>query len=244
MQLISNVPAPEIEVPLPVPPDSGMPDHIVVGADGVLLLGFLLWMFYKQILYKLVISRLQAAFRPAGQDERIKEILPQIAVLAGAHRVTFIGFHNGSTDATGYHLQKISTIHTYLVPGAPPMVKPIHNLPIDKIMYELAELYRSSNGWACITRSENQPIPCKAHLDTNFISKMHNKLLMVGNLPVGILSIQYTNNLVMHEATASDLGSPLMESLLFSLTSILQTRITEPGALIKILDKIKVFTGS
>lgn len=232
----------KVQIPSALPKALPVPD-VVIGFDGILLLVFLSWLFYKHILYDKIIKHIQDAFRPQAEEDRIKEILPQIGILAAAHRVVFVSFHNGSLDSNGYHLQKITAIHTYLAPGAPAMTKPIRNLPIEKIMYELVELFKSPTGWSTIQKSPDLPPSCRAHLDLNFIYRMHNRLLKIGNLPIGILSIQYTDNLKDPELSDSELISPLMEDLIASLTFILQSRITDPGPFKRILDQIKVFTG-
>jgi hypothetical protein len=213
--------------------------HIVIGVDALLVTGVLTWLVYKRVFYNLIIKKVLDFFRSPVDDESIDRLLAQIGILTGAHRVLLAKFHNGSLDEYGYHLQKVTTSHFYLAKGAQPMEKPIVNLPLTKIMCELATMVASPTTWAFAERKPGLPSACFDHLERNSILRMYNKLIVVGNLPVAILSLQYTDYLKVDDVSQKDLISPLMDELTENLSRIVKQQVTDPAPLKRIFNEIK-----
>ena len=71
------------------------------------------------------------------------------------------------------------------------MAYPIRDLPIGRIMFEIEEMLKVDD-WVCITYDDSLPQSCKDYLIRNNIERMFNRLVKVGNLPIGILSVQYS----------------------------------------------------
>jgi hypothetical protein len=214
--------------------------HITFGADAVMLCMFVGWFLYKTLIADTIAKKLDGVFAPVQEERRISTLLAQIGILTRAHRVLVTAFHNGTLDQTGYHLQKISTTNQYLAQGAPAMAKPLSNLPIGRIMYELEELL-STDDWVEIKHNPELPPACREHLEFNSIKSMQNCLIKVGNLPIGILSIQYTTTMNSEPVTQAELNAPLLKELVNSISAIMRRRVVHPGPLKKFLAGMKSF---
>lgn len=168
------------------------PIQFTFGADAVLASAALLWLLWDRALKPTVTSKLEGVFAPIEEERKLSALLAQIGVITSSTRVVLCAFHNGSLDNAGYHLQKLTTINTYNATGKEPMANAIRDLPIGRIMVELEALIKTT-GWVTIEYDDSLPEACKTHLKLNGIHRMHNRLIRVGNLPIGILSLQYDN---------------------------------------------------
>jgi hypothetical protein len=216
--------------------------HIGIGADFLLMAAILMWALWDKVMKPTVTEKLDGVFAPVQEERKLNNILAQIGIITGASRVVLAAFHNGALDNAGYHLQKLSTVNSYTAPGQLPMAYPIRDLPIGRIMFELENLMKNP-GWDCVIYAENLPQPCKDHLNKNDIQKMCNRLVRIGNLPIGIVSLQYSKS-TMDKDTNCALNlvdknyEPLLEDLYAQISVIMRRRIVHPSPIHKVFGRL------
>lgn len=210
--------------------------NLTISTDTILIVGFLIFALWDKVMKPKVVEKLDGVFAPVQEERRLTNILAQIGIVSKASRVVLAAFHNGALDAAGYHLQKLSTVNTYTAPGHMPMAYPIRDLPIGRIMFEIEDMLKTDS-WVCVKYHENLPQPCKDHLLKNDIEKMCNKLVKVGNLPIGILSLQYSkghsNDMYTSPHCSTDIITPeyqtLMDDLYLEISTIMRRRVIHPS---------------
>lgn len=222
-----------IEQPSGLPAVKGHSGGIVfnVSTDAILFLLFLAWTLWTRAIRPTFAEQLGSFFIPVEEEKRLNTILAQIGVITGASKVILAAFHNGALDSDGYHLQKVSTINTYVREGEMPMETPIKNLPITKIAYEL-ELMTKAADWHEIRYQDDMPDACKTHMIKNHMACMHNRLIRVGNLPIGILSLQYSKDYGARRRGDSITRysyEGLLEDLYGQIVTIMRYRVVNPG---------------
>ncbi len=230
-----------IEVPVnQAPQQKGV--QISFGADAVLATAALVWLLWDRALKPTVVSKLDGVFQPIEDERKLSAVLAQVGVITSATRVVLAAFHNGALDNAGYHLQKLTTINTYNAPGKEPMTNAIRDLPIGRIMVELEGLMKT-NGWVLVEYDEDLPEACKNHLKLNGIYRMYNKLIRVGNLPIGILSVQYDKLERRKPPVDDEPYAMLLNDLYEQISLIMKRRIVHPSPIKKILMRVQALTG-
>jgi hypothetical protein len=212
-------------------PSGNTPINLTVTPDTVIISGVLLWALWDKIMKPRVTEKLDGVFAPVQEERRLTNILAQIGIITKASRIVLAAFHNGSLDNAGYHLQKLSTVNCYTAPGNNPMNYPIRDLPIGRIMFEIEEMLKNDGDWVCVAYSDSLPQPCKDHLLKNDIKKMCNRLVKVGNLPIGILSIQYSkiNSNSCSSTIIENEHKALMDDLYMEISTIMRRRVIHPS---------------
>jgi hypothetical protein len=123
------------------------------------------------------------------------------------------------------------------------MANAIRDLPIGRIMVELEGLIKT-NGWVTIEYDDSLPEACKTHLKANGIHRMHNRLIRVGNLPIGILSLQYDNQERRQPPVDNEPYSLLLDDLYDQISLIMKRRIVHPSPLKKLILRVKALTST
>lgn len=206
---------------------------IDIGADAVIFGSAILYLFVDKVIRPIISNRINKAFVPIEEERRLSNILAQIGILLNSSRVLLVAFHNGQISNAGYHLQKITTVNHYTAPGEQPMAEPIKDLPIGRIMNELDSLLKTTD-WVDIKYDEDLPDACKNHLKRNNIYVMKNKLIRVGNLPIGILSVQYSQSgnkiygNCCYESITKEYES-IVDDLYNEIVTIMEKRIVHPS---------------
>jgi hypothetical protein len=239
--------SPQIEIPVGNKVDNTTPRiNVSISTDTLLILGVLVWALWDKVMKPSVVDKLDGVFAPIQEERKLSGILAQIGIITGASRVVLAAFHNGALDSEGYHLQKLSTVNTYTSPGHLPMSYPIRDLPIGRIMYELEEMMKT-DGWVCVRYSEDLPQACRDHLLKNSIYKMCNRLVRVGNLPIGILSLQHEGDSRIplskqeeyeNEKVTDESYYDLLEDLYGQIAAIMRRRIVHPSPIHRVFGKL------
>jgi hypothetical protein len=204
--------------------------NLTITPDTFIVAGVLFWALWDKLMKPRVVEKLDGVFAPVQEERRLTNILAQIGIVTKASRVVLAAFHNGALDNAGYHLQKLTTVNAYTAPGNLPMAYPIRDLPIGRIMFEIEEMLKDDD-WVCVVYDDSLPQPCKDHLLKNDIKKMCNRLVKVGNLPIGILSLQYSktyNNACSKEIVES-VHQSLMDDLYLEISTIMRRRVIHPS---------------
>jgi hypothetical protein len=209
-----------------------LPVNVTLGADGLLVLGGLCWVVWDRLIKGKVVSKLDGVFAPIEEERRLNNLLAQVGAITNSSRVVLCAFHNGAIDNCGYHLTKLSTINSYTAPGRLPMTIPIRDLPVGRIMFELEEMLGAqSDEWTRVEYNEDLPAPCKDHLKKNNIHTMYNRLVRVGNLPIGILSLQFDQTERRRPPIDEEPYCKLINDLYDEIALIMRRRIIHPGPL-------------
>lgn len=233
----------EIQVPSNIPETPKL--VINLSSDVILIGGILIWALWDKLMKPSVVEKLDGVFAPVEEERKLTNILAQIGIITGASRVVLAAFHNGALDSDGYHLQKLSTVNTYTAPGKLPMANPIKDLPIGRIMFEIEDMLKAGDkGWVVTRYADSLPQPCKDHLLKNNIYKMANRLVRVGNLPIGILSLQYEDEKHSFETLVEDHHESLMNDLYTQISVIMRRRIIHPSPLKRGFMFITQYLGS
>jgi hypothetical protein len=221
------------EVPQRQPINTPQPNiNIVVGADTVVIILGIIWFAWEKFVRSRVVTKLDGIFAPVEEERRLNNTLAQIGIITQASRVILTAFHNGQIDSYGYHLTKISTINSYVAPGGVKMAKPIRDLPLGRIMYEIEQMLQNRSTLYTVTAfSDDMPDPCKDHLRSNRIGRMYNKLVKIGSLPIGILSIQYHENDDMDKFIFDEPYAGLLSELYNEIAVVMRRRVVRPGPL-------------
>lgn len=238
---ITTQPAPgraSIEVPNP----AREAIYLQISSDALLFLGLAGWLIWDKGIRPAIARRLSQAMVPIEEERRLTNILAQIGIITRADRVILAAFHNGALDAAGYHLQKLSTVNTYTAPGALPMPAAIRGLPIGRIMTEIEQMIQAGT-WVAIEYGDDLPQPCRDHLLRNDIRRMYSRLIKVGDLPIGVLSLHYSRSTALfHPARRrSDAGvipeehERLMNDLYEEIALVMRRRIIHPSPVHRIL---------
>lgn len=208
--------------------------NFTISTDALLIGGFLIYALWDKIMKPRVVEKLDGVFAPIQEERRLTNILAQIGIVTKSSRVVLAAFHNGALDNAGYHLQKLSTVNSYTAPGNIPMNFPIRDLPIGRIMFEIEDMLKTDD-WVCVHYSEDLPQPCKDHLIKNDIQRMCNRLVKVGNLPIGILSLQYSKTHKFENEDCCDSKvirqeyETLMDDLYLEISTIMRRRVIHPS---------------
>jgi hypothetical protein len=207
------------------------------------VLGALGWLVWDRLLRQRLMTRLDGVFAPIEEERRLNALVAQVGVVTGASRVVLCAFHNGAIDTSGYHLVKVSTINSYVAAGAVPMVDTIRDLPVGRIMNEIERMMRlqreGDDRWDLITNNEGLPQACRDHLKRNSIDTMYNRLVRVGTLPIGILSLQYQEGERRRPPLGDDLHASLVDDLYDQIALIMRRRIVSPGPFKRLLTSLQ-----
>lgn len=215
--------------------------QVTLTGDALLVVGLLSWLIWDRLIRNRIVSKLDGAFAPIEEERALNNILAQIGVITNASRVVLAAFHNGAIDSGGYHLTKLSTINSYTAPNHLPMAIPIRDLPVGRIMFELEALLgtQGAENWLITEYNDSLPQPCKDHLKKNNIQRMYNRLIRVGNLPIGILSLQYDET----ERRVSFINEPsnakILEDLYMQISQIMRRRIVHPGPIRRLWMRVR-----
>ena len=232
---------------LPAPPPSTPPAptptaiNFNVEAETVFVLIALGWLIWDKLLKSKIVRKLDGVFAPLEEERKLNDILAQIGVVTRASRVVLTAFHNGAIDPSGYHLTKISTVNNYTAPGELPMAVPIRDLPVGRVMFEIEEMLGTrSQGecWAVTEYSDSLPQPCRDHLNKNNIGKMYNRLVCVGTLPIGILSLQYSRNERRNPPVGDAPNAKILEDCYNQICVIMRRRVIHPSLMRRLLYRL------
>lgn len=218
-----------------------IPSSISIDGEFILIAIAITWIIIDRLFGSRVAKKLGDVFAPIEEERALNYLLAQVGLITRSSRVVLAAFHNGKLDGMGYHLARLTTINSYTAEGCKPMAKPIQALPIGTIMYELEQMiaaYESGDCWTITRYSDDLPQPCKDHLVVNDIGKMYNRLIKIGNLPIGILSVQYSRDERRKPAIEDKAFAEALERCYEEICAVMRRRIVHPGPLRQLVIKI------
>lgn len=209
------------------------------------------WAVWDKALRPGLQEKLAPVWAPIEEERKLNSLLAQAAIISKADRAILAAFHNGTVDHAGYHLQRMTTINQFVAEGCQPMPHPIKDLPIGRIMIEMDAMLESGT-WTPIERRKGLPGLCVAHLDRNEIHFMANRLVLIGNLPVGIISLQYTNKRRAYfECRRSASQMNVLNDIYSQVCDVMRRRVIRPDlqtrarlAVLRVMEATKVVRRS
>ena len=186
----------EIDAPARVQITDGIITE-VIGIVSILASGGLLWLVrgLKSKLKELsdrVPQDHENSLLPPEEIRRVQDILAQVSILTGADRVTLGVFYNGVIGADGAHYDKLSILVGYCHPGVIPLPEMHKSIKATTLMNDLKPLFQATtDGKNLIIDKETAPSSCSLYMSRRDIYRLHNNLLKVNNLEVGVISIHW-----------------------------------------------------
>ncbi len=214
---------------------------VTIDAEALVLMAAAGWLLWEKVIRTRVVRHLDGVFAPVEEERALNDLLAQIALLAGASRVILCAFHNGQIDPGGYHLTKLSTVNSYLAEGCLPMATPILDMPMGRVMTEIEQMlaaHGAGRPWVTTSLADDLPEPCRDHLRRNGIVLMHNRLVRVGNLPIGILSLHYCDDAPSAPVIEGEPHARLIERLYERIAEIMRRRVIHPSPLRRFLYRL------
>ena len=220
------------------------PINITLSGDALLILGGLaVWGLrgiWTRLLRSQVVTHLDGVFAPIEEERQLNILVAQIGCLTRASRVVLGAFHNGTLDHTGYHYNKITAVNTYSAPGAALPREPVRDLPLGRVITEIEAMMKTDEGWLHFSADDpGLPQGCRDYLQRSGIFKTSSLLIRVGNLPIGILSIQWDDP---DTAGGMDFGSPFADVMRHSidqLSAAMRRRVVRPPAFQRFMAKVR-----
>lgn len=210
------------------------PINVTFTGDSIAIVGFAVWALFSKVLAPKTIMKLDTFMNHLQREKEINTCLAQIGILTNASRVVLCAFHNGQVDFTGYHLQKMSTINSYVARDCSAMAAPIKEVQISSFIQEI-EVMLKKDDWVTSRYQENLPQSCKDFFSRNGIQCLYNRLVKVGNLPIGIISVQYG----IEERDKFDItiqeNRETLNSLYNEVSEIMRQRFVKPSLFRKLM---------
>jgi hypothetical protein len=216
--------------PLPLLPRTpAAPINLTLSADGLLLIGVAGWLVWRKVLRHTVLKRV-GALLGAEQDARyLVELLAQVAVLTGAARVALGSFYNPRMSISGYGFTRATIVSCYVAPGRLPLDVETRDMPIDRIRDDVDDLLQNSpHGWRLVQAGPHLPTACRDYLLRNRIAFLYGRLVMLEELPVGIINMQFDDP---DQQPPDPLGLPYaerLEHLYLELSRVVRGRMLRP----------------
>lgn len=157
---------------------------------------------------------------PEEETERVNQILAQLAVIYEADRVTLGVFHNGVIGSQGAHYNKVEITAGYSAPGVIKLPELGKDVEASTIMDDFGTMWKE--GKELFLDKSSAHHSCALYMTRRDIFHLWNKVLFVGNLDVGILSMHWCAPLEkLPVPPETSRGERLAKELIGELTSII-----------------------
>ncbi len=222
--------APEAQLgPPPEPIESGPDINLTLSADGLLLIGVASWLVWRRVLRGVVMRRLGALLGSPMDPRYLVELLAQVAVLTGAARVALGTFYGPRMSASGYGFSRLTILSCYVAPGRLPLDLETRDMPIERIANDLEDLIAHGHGsWRLVQAGTHLPIACSDYLLRNRITFLYGRLVMLEELPIGILNLQFDDPHRRPEDPTSSPYTHRLEGLFAEISRVVRGRMLRP----------------
>lgn len=142
----------------------------------------------RQISQRNVISLL-----PAREQQRVRDLLAQLAILAKADRVALGVFFDGKFTPRGYHFERMAVPICYSRPNMPLLPELGKEVDVSQLERELGMLWREPSHEVVISKdSMSSECPdCLLYLERRNLQAIRLHLLHQGNTELAILGLHY-----------------------------------------------------
>jgi len=228
-------PAPLAETPARVGPPPLLPRtpappvNLTFSADGLLFLGVAGWLLWRKLLRGLVLRRVGVLLGSAQDARYVVELLAQMAVLSGASRVALGTFYNPRLASSGYGFTRATLVSCYVAPGRLPLDIETRDMPMERLKEDVDDLIAHSRGsWRFVRAGTHLPTPCRDYLMRNRIAYLYGRLVMLEELPVGIINVQFDDPsaVPLHGEDLPHVEE--MEHLYLELSRVVRGRMLRP----------------
>lgn len=218
----------------PPDPANGQPPasgglNLTISADGLLLVLVAGWLVWTQVLRGWFVRRFQLLLSPPQESRYLLDLLAQIAVLTSATRVAVGSFHSGELSELGFAFTRVTIVSCYVAHGRLPLSSQARDLPISRISADVEDLLvHGLSSWRLVEAGAHLPGPCRDYLRRNQIACLYGRLVLLGQLPIGILNLQFEDS----QAAPADLcatgWSQRLEELFEEVSQVLRSRRLRP----------------
>lgn len=230
---VSPPAAPLAPVDPPEPASSGAPApagiNLTVSADGLLLVLVAGWVVWSQLLRGWFVRRFQLLLSPPQESRYLLDLLAQIAVLTSATRVAVGSFHAGELSALGFAFTRVTIVSCYVAHGRLPLSSQARDLPISRISADVEDLLMHGlSSWRLVEAGPHLPAPCRDYLRRNQIACLYGRLVLLGQLPIGILNLQFEDAHLAPADLCATAWAQQLEELFEEVSQVLRSRRLRP----------------
>ncbi len=205
-----------------------------IAQETSLALFAVLYLIYMQVVKPKIDAIANNTANSIQRGRVVNDILSQIGLLTNGDRVVLGLLHNGQISASGYHLTRMTITNSYSKPNVA-LNSTKGTVHIGIVINDLIRLVDAPNHANLIRRDEMENVNCLAYLNRNNINEMYNHLLIVGNLPIGVVSIQYVDDNKMEIDAASE---KKLQKLLRDLEITLVNNLLRPNLFKLLLQRL------
>ncbi len=222
--MAENKPDSKITTESPITHDeSGWHLNFDFTLDSIIIIGVFFFALWKKIFRPFLIEKFYWAINPFEEERKIPILLAQMKAVTNSNQVLVGTFHNGELDQNGYHLKKFSVIYFWTEDGSLPSRKLPTNVPAEKLMHEIDRTIKNE-GWTHTAIHEVKDKNCINYLRDNGLSATSTRMIMMGNIPIGMISIQYKTDDFDNRTLSNYAVDAVLEDLFIQLQSLMKRR--------------------
>ena len=157
-------------------------------------------------------------FLPPREQQRVRDLLAQLAILAKADRVVLGIFFDGAMTSKGYHFEKLAVPIAYARPNMPLLPELGKEVPVENVSRELDSLWASLVHEVVITKecAGTECADCALYLERRNLEAIRLHLLHKGATELGILGFHYQSG----DGALNELAAPTIKRIELELTEI------------------------
>ena len=213
---------PIIETPV-TRDDTGWHLNFDFTLDSLIVIGLFAFTLWRKILRPFLAEKFYWAINPFEEERKIPILLAQMKAVTSANQVLVGTFHNGELDQNGYHLKKFSVIYFWCEDGSCTPRNLPTNVPAEKLANEITKT-NATEGWFHTTISDVEDPNCITYLRDNGLSASSTRMIMMGNIPIGMISIQYKSDDFSNRKLKDHGTEAILEELFVQLQGLMKRR--------------------
>lgn len=191
--------------------------------DSVIIVSLLAFAVWRKFLRPMLVEKFYWVINPFEEERKIPILLAQVQAVADAKCVMIGTFHNGEVDSRGYHLKKYSVIYHWCDDSLNQKYLPA-NLLIDSLSPAMKRAMES-NQWVHMHINDDCDEECQSYLKENNLCALSMRLIKMGNIPIGLLTIQYDCDDIDNSIkTQGCYGNAVIEELFLQLQGLMKRR--------------------
>jgi hypothetical protein len=191
--------------------------------DTLIIIGLAAFALWRRVVRPFLVERFYWAINPFEEERKIPILLAQMKAVTNASQVLVGTFHNGEIDHRGYHLKKFSVIYFWGKDGIISSRSLPTNIPAEKLTAEIDRTIETK-GWNHAALKDMKDRNCISYLEDNGLSATSTRMIMMGNIPIGMISIQYATDDFENRELNDYSVNAVLEDLFNQLQSLMKRR--------------------
>lgn len=157
-------------------------------------------------------------FLPAREQQRVRDLLAQLAILARCDRVVLGIFFDGAMTSRGYHFEKLAVPIAYCRPNMPLLPELGKEVPVESVSRELDSLWASPVHEVVISKdcAGTECADCALYLERRNLEAIRLHLLHKGTTELGILGFHFQSG----DGVINEYAAPVIKRIELELTEI------------------------